>query len=138
MQAFRKHGLDVYFDEDTSETELEGKYAELSKGSNLPILDDVRMDLLESCRDEIRQFVSELSLACNRRIRSVSLLPLHGVRVEIPDIDKAISYVAGYSGLPEGHRLECIEVIVKYSNDSVIQCQFMEKREVIDFLNRIR
>ena len=59
-------------------------------------------------------------------------------RVEIPDIDDAISYVAGYSGLPEGHRLEYIEVTVKYSNDSVIQCQFMEKREVIDFLNRIR
>ena len=138
VQAFRKHGLDVYFDESTSEMELERKYAEVSKESNRPILDDVCADLLKSCRDEIRQFVSELSFACNRRIKSVSLLPLHGTRVEIPDIDDAISYVAGYSGLPEGHRLEYIEVTVKYSNDSVIQCQFMEKREVIDFLNRIR
>ncbi len=138
VAAFKKHGFDIDFDEDTTESEFKKKNAQLKKRANQPLLQNVREELLNSCSNEIKEFICSLESSYNRKIKTISILPLHGKRMEVADISSAISFISGYSALPDDNVLEYIEIIVRYNNESMIQCQFKEKQEVIDFLNRIK
>ena len=90
ISAFKENGLDVDFDEDTSESELKKKYLNVSKASNRKLLVKVREFLLESCKEEIGLFVGEMSRSYFRKIKSISILPLHGEKKEVDDIDMAL------------------------------------------------
>ena len=138
VEAFSTHGLDVYFDEDTSETDLRKKYAAVSKKANMPLLNKVREEILKTCDTEIKQFVKELSDTYKRKIKTICILPLHGKRTEVADVEKAIDFINGYTEIPADQQLEYIEVIVTYNNGTIIQCQFKEKDEAVDFLEKIR
>lgn len=138
MQAFSTHGLDIDFDEDSKETDVKKKYASVSKKANRDLLEKVREEILKTCESEIRQFVSELSASYNRKIKTICILPLHGKCTEVVDIEKAIDFINGYENLPDDHQLEYIQVIVTYNNGTIIQCQFKEKEEAVDFLKRIK
>lgn len=138
VEAFKKYGFDIDFDEDTTESEFKKKNAQLKKRANQPLLQNVREELLNSCSNEIKGFIRSLESSYNRKIKTISILPLHGKRMEVADISSAISFIRGYSALPDNNVLEYIEIIVRYNNESMIQCQFKEKQEVIDFLNRIK
>lgn len=138
VQAFSIHGLDVYFDEESKESDVKKKYAAVVKRSNKLLLEKIREEILQSCEKEINQFVSELSQSYNRKIKTICILPLHGTRTEVIDIEKAIDFINGYENIPEENHLEYIEVIVTYNNGTLIQCQFKEKADAIDFLKKIK
>ena len=138
VEAFRTHGLDIDLDEDSKEVDVKKKYSTVSKKSNQPLLEKVRNEILKTCEAEIRQFVSELSASYNRKISTICILPLHGSRKEVADIDQAIDFINDYSEIPENHQLERIELIVTFNNGTIIQCHFKEKEEVVDFLNKMK
>jgi hypothetical protein len=138
VQAFSVHGLDIDFDEDSKEADLKKKYAAVSKRSNKALLENVRNEILSSCDTEIKQFIDELEASYTRKIKAICILPLHGTRTEVVDVEKAISFINGYINIPVDQKLEYIEVIVTYNNGSFIQCQFKTKTEAVDFLNRIK
>ena len=138
VQAFSIHGLDVYFDEESKEADVKKKHAAVVKRSNKLLLEKIREEILQSCETEIKQFVSELSLSYNRKIKTICILPLHGTRTEVIDVEKAIDFINDYENIPEDSQLEYIEVIVSYNNGTRIQCQFRDKVEAIDFLNKIK
>lgn len=138
VKAFSTHGLDIDFGEDTKETDLRKKYTCVSKKSNKQLLEKVRDEILKTCEKEIDQFVSELSASYNRKIKTICILPLHGKRAEVVDIGKAIDFINGYAEIPNDQSLEYIEVIVTYNNGTIIQCQFKEKNEAVEFLEKIK
>ena len=137
VQAFSIHGLDIDFGEDTKEADLRKKYLSVSKKTNRPRLEKVREEILKSCKPEIEQFVTELSSSFYRKIKTICILPLHGKRKEVGDIEKAIDFINGYSIIPADPQLEYIEVIITYNNGTIIQGQFKEKVEAVDFLSKI-
>ena len=98
----------------------------------------IREEILKTCEPEINQFVSELAASYNRKIKNICILPLHGKRIEVVNVEKAIDFINGYTDLPETYTLEYIEVIVTYNNGTIIQCQFKEKEEAVEFLERIK
>lgn len=138
VQAFSVHGFDIDFDEDSKETELRKKFLAVSKRSNQKSLDNVREEILKTCDKEIKQFVSELEVSYTRKIKKICILPLHGSRVEVGDVEKAISFINGYQCLPDNSKLEYIEVIVTFNTGSIMQCQFKSKSETVDFLNYLK
>lgn len=135
--AFRAHGLDIEYDEHTTEAQLRKKHAAVSKKANRKILDDVRADLLKDCECGINRFLAELKASCDRKIKTICILPLHGRRMEVCDIGEAIELIDGYKHIPAAHKLEYFEVVVKYGNGTIIQGQFKEKDEAIAFLESI-
>ncbi len=138
VQAFSTFGLDIDFDEDSKEADLKKKYAAVSKRSNKPLLEKVRKEILSSCDMEIKQFIDELEASYTRKIKSICILPLHGTRTEVVDVEKGIAFINGYNSIPTDQKLEYIEVIVTYNNGSIIQCQFKTKVEAVNFLNMIK
>ena len=138
VQAFSVYGLDINFDEDSKETDVKKKFAAVSKRSNKALLDKVREEILISNDAEIKQFIAELEASYTRKIKTICILPLHGTRTEVVNVEKAIEFINGYSSFPSNPKLEYIEVFVTYNNGSIIQCQFKEKEEVIGFLNKLK
>lgn len=138
VKSFKSQGLDIDFEEKTPEQELRKKYIAVSQKKNKPLLENVRKDILKTCKTEINQFISELSASYNRKIKTICILPLHGKRIEILSIDKAIDFINGYTGVSDCLPLEYIEVIVTYNNGTFIQGQFKEKEEAVEFLEKIK
>ena len=138
VNAFSTFGLDIDFDEDSKEADLKKKYAAVSKRSNKALLENVREEILSSCDTEIKQFIDELEASYTRKIKSICILPLHGTRTEVVDVEKAIAFINGYTNISVNQKLEYIEVIVTYNNGSIIQCQFRTKAEAVSFLNMIK
>ena len=138
VQAFSAHGLDIDYGEGTSEAEIKKKYLAVSKKANKIILGKVGQEILKTCEPEINQFISELTVFYNRKVKTICVLPLHGKRTEVVDVKEAIDFIINYEILPDDHQLEYIQVIVTYNNGTIIQCQFKEKEEAIDFLERIK
>lgn len=138
VNAFSTFGLDIDFDEDSKEADLKKKYAAVSKRSNKALLENVREEILSSCDTEIKQFIYELEASYTRKIKSICILPLHGTRTEVVDVEKAIAFINGYTNISVNQKLEYIEVIVTYNNGSIIQCQFKTKAEAVSFLNMIK
>lgn len=138
VQAFSAYGLDIDFDEDSKEADVRKKYAAVSKRANRLQLEKVREEILKSCDKEIKKFVAELEASYTRKIKSISILPLHGCRTEVVNVEKAIDFIKDYNDIPVAQKMEYIEIIVTYNIGSIIQCQFKTKSEAIDFLNMIK
>ena len=138
VQAFSAFGFDIDFNEDSKEADLKKKYAAVSKRSNKALLENVRNEILSSCDTEIKQFIDELEASYTRKIKSICILPLHGTRTEVIDVEKAIAFINIYTCIPADQKLKYIEVFVTYNNGSIIECQFKTKAEAVDFLNKIK
>lgn len=138
IQAFSVHGLEIDFDEDSKETDVKKKYAALKRRASKNVLERVREEIIKTCDTEIKQFISELEASYTRKIKNICILPLHGRRMEVCNVDKAISYIENYENLPEDSKIEYIEIIITYNNGSIIQGQFRSKLESVDFLKTIR
>ena len=136
VSSFKANGLDIYFDEDTSEDEL-SKIVDKWKATPENVLAKIRDDLLKRCATKVDAFVKELSASVNRKIQSIYVLPLHGSSVLLPSIDSAIKYINEYEALPQDAELQYIEIIVRFTNGSHINGHFKNKQETVDFLNMI-
>lgn len=138
VRAFKVCGFDIFFDEGTKESDLRKKYVAVSKKTSRQLLESVREEILSSCRTEIDNFIAELSASYRRKVKSVRILPLHGKCTELMDVRQAIEFINEYSTMPIHHELQYIEVFVSYNNGTSIHCQFREKAEAVDFLERLR
>ncbi len=137
VQAFSKYGFDINYDEKTKEEDIEKKIQCVTKSSKKEQMKKVRQEILNTCNKEISQFISELEASYKRKIMNICILPLHGTRTEVDNIETAINYINGYEKLPNDSKLEYIAIIVTYNNGSIIQGQFKSKEEAVDFLNKI-
>lgn len=138
VDAFKAYGLDIDFGEDTKESDLRKKYVAVSQKKSKPLLEKIRNKLLKECEAEIKRFVSELSASYNRKIKNICILPLHGKRTNVISVGKAIAFINGYSSFPSHLPLAYVEVVVTYNNGTIVQGQFKEKEEAIEFLERIQ
>ena len=132
--AFANHGLDVAFDESTSEKNL-CQIVRRWKQTPTPVFEAIRTTMYETCSGEIGAFVSALRKAVDRRLKYIHVMPLHGVGRDVQSISDAIDYIQTLpceSGvaLP----LQYIEIVVGYDNGTRIEGRFASAGEAIDFL----
>lgn len=137
VTAFNKYDFDINFDENTKESAFRLKLQALTKRANIPVLEQVREELLNLCKEDISCFIDELSASYNRKISSICVLPLHGKRIEVFNIQDAIDFINEYKDIPVDNKLEYVEVFITYNNGAVIHCQFPDKAESVAFLNKM-
>ena len=134
--VFAKHGIDIYYDEMSDESEI-SKKIEKWHATPKEVVDKIRRDVPKVCSNEITSFMESLDAAINRQVRSIVVLPLHGDAVELTDTPAAIKFINSYTRPASASILKYIEIIIKYSNSSDINCRFTNKKQAIDFLKRI-
>ena len=73
----------------------------------------------------------------SRKITSIGIMPLYMDRTDESVINNAIMSIGTYMNLPDNLRPEFIEVVVAYSNGSIVRGQFRDKEGAVDFLYSI-
>jgi hypothetical protein len=137
VEVFAKFGIDVRFDESTSDDHLQeqiDRYESLSEQQQKAIGESLQ----DAAKREIQVFIDALSTAVLRRIRSVSVLPLHGSITSITSVEAAIRLLANYEPPTEPGALVRFEVVVHYDNDDRIVADFASAADAIAFLESFR
>ena len=61
---------------------------------------------------------------------------MYGERIAARSVREAIALVTSYDETLGSRRFERYEIAVRFSNDDHIRCEFREKRDVIEFLEK--
>lgn len=137
VSAFGEHGLDIYFDESTSEKRLK-EIVQKWKTTPPSTLDAIRTTLCENCDGQIREFVKELRMSVDRKLDYILVLPLHGKEMECKGISDAIELIQNLSEVSdEKFPLHHLEIIVAYSNGTKIDGRFVSREEAVDFIKSV-
>lgn len=134
--AFAAHGLDIYFDERTSEAKLQAAVRAWKKTSRAT-MEAIRSTLFSMCDGEVAEFVKSLRAAVDRKLKYVFVIPLYGRETELKSIADAIDYI---QSLPDRHEmapLRYVEVVVAYTDGTKIDCQFPDRFGAVAFLQSI-
>jgi hypothetical protein len=133
VEAFRRVGINAYFDESTFDTEFVDKVRDWEA---LPEEQhaQVASALLEINSDEVQQFMSKLSRVILREIEAIRLLPLHGTAFTYSSIEEAIKFIENYDEQDSSKSVVKYEIEVRYNNGDRIRGEFEDKEQAIQFL----
>lgn len=139
--AFKSGGIDIYYDESTPESWFATVVNQLEdfKKSGNGILDKISKKLISDNKNTIDAFLTELSQYFDRKIKSIRILPLHGVERNWPDVGNAISFIEGYPKLNNlAEPLRGFILWVIYNNGDEVKGEFKTKDAAISFLTRLK
>ena len=136
IDFFSCNGLDIDFDEDTSEEEMDKKCTDLERYLKTPgNLDGLNTSFFVAFHKRIMEFTQAMARSVERKIRVISILPLHGECENVADIDEAVCFLQNYNEsryLPID--MQYIEITIKYNNGSQIEGRFRTRYEAMEFL----
>lgn len=137
VDIFKNNGIDIYFDENSTEAEIRKKISAW-KNSTKKIFKQVQSDLLNKFSSEIDTFLNAINASISRKIQYIQIIPLYGKSVQRKNVESAIKFIHDYKpSSTTTMPLHNIEVIVKYTDDTSIECKFKTKKQAIDFLKTI-
>jgi hypothetical protein len=135
VSAFIAHGVDISFDENTSEARIEGIIKLVGDGGD-GLANNVIGDLRSLHRIQFEDFFRKLSDKIVRRLAKVSVVPLYGLSNMFLSVDSAVKYIS--NDIPErvsGCNLSKIEITVLYSNGDEVRVAFASRRDALAFLS---
>lgn len=136
VKAFKTVGIDAYFDEDSTDADVQRKVDAWDKlGSDATKRVGAAMREIEKAA--FAKFVEELEKCLKRSIASVFVLALHGQAQELSNVATAIAFIEGFDEAKAGGKFTRYEVNVRYSNGDEIRGNFESKAEAIRFLKSL-
>ena len=136
MQAFSAQGIDVWFDEDTSEADLQSKvdaFDHLGFAQREEIAGAIR----ELHAAEFATFFDALRSSLHRRVTQVLVLTLSGVSHSFDRVADAVRFVSEHDQAASVSAFVRYELNVRYSNGDEVRGQFQEKETAIGFLRSL-
>ena len=137
VESFACAGVDISFDEVSSNVELQRKvdaFERLSYDQRQLIANEIR----KLNEDQFTPFIKALRRCISRRVQIIYVLTLSGTNHEFVDITDAVHFVSGHD-----HRVDVAgefvryELNVRYSNGDEIKGCFQTKNGAIDFLENL-
>lgn len=136
IAAFAKCGVDLAYEEATSDTDMQAKL-DAFKGLSVRKRKALPVELRKIGAASIEAFVVELRTALTRTIQTIRILPLYsGEAIDVSSIDAAVKAIDNIDETHGGGQFARYEVDVRYSNGSEIRGTFKSKSEAKDFLIR--
>jgi hypothetical protein len=137
IEVFAKVNIDVDSDESTSDRHVQ-EQIDLYTGLSEAQRNVLGRALRTVARQEIKNFINDLEIAILRRIRNVSILPLHGTTNSIKSVEAATELLVDYRPPTKPGALVRFEVVVHYDNDDRIVADFASAADAIAFLESFR
>lgn len=133
VASFKKYGIDIYYDEKTSEDDLDKI---ITAWEHSDKIGNIKQDFINENQKEIDKFLNALELSIKRQIKYIFVLPLHGKEVRFQEINKAIEFLSIYNSLPKNAKIDRYVVGIAFNDGSKIDCMFKDKQMAVDFLRR--
>lgn len=133
MEAFQSVEMDVTFDEDTSEEELDSK---VRAWESLPDTQRKRVAraLVQIDSKEVQQFMRGLEAVIIRQVEFVRVIPLHGSEAKWYSVEEAINFIETYDENADPKPFVKYEVEVRYKNGDRIEGLLTNKESAVRFL----
>ncbi|WP_085337480.1 hypothetical protein [Serratia marcescens] len=138
VAAFSRAGIDMSFDESTSEKILSEKVNLIEKLDQTQ-LKKVQNSIFESNQEEINEFIKALELKVQKVLKYIMISPLYGHDFKFETIDEAKEFITTYNGnkVPENLRFNTFIVHVKYVNGDTINAELSSTNAALRFLTSI-
>lgn len=137
VSSFASIGIDVNFDEDTSDSVFQ-KTINSAKAISPDIRAQLKKHLIAANQVIINKFFAELQATLDRQIEQIILIPLHGQQSEFGSVVDAVTFVRNYQeGALHDASFRKYEVIVRYTNGDKIDASFRDKEKAVVFLHYI-
>ena len=133
VAAFKDHGIDASFDEDTPDADFKKK---VDAYDAMPAVKRVALAqaLLRKQKGDVEQFVEALEKVVSRQIDRITVMPLHGTEKELQTVADAIKYIEGYEEKAGQHPIQRYEIRIRYNNGDSIEATFRDKADAVTFL----
>ncbi len=135
--AFAVAGIDASFDEDTPDAVVLRKVKEFDKLGQVK-RERIAASLRQRHKTDLDAFVSTLRVTLTRKIESVYVLPLHGLRRMLATVTDAIAFIESFDESKPDGPFARYEVGVRYSNGDEVRGQFKDKAAAIAFLRGVK
>ena len=138
VKAFSTVGVDIQYDEQTTDESAEQKVLALKALSNSQY-QNVFNKIAQLSHAEIDAFKNKLRNALDRQITQVVIAPLYGSNLTFRTIDAAVNYLKGhdFQNPPQNAGLMKIFVQVRHSNGDHVSGDFANNITATDFLTNI-
>jgi hypothetical protein len=134
VQAFALSGINVAFDEGTSERILAKKVAMCAKLSKRQ-RQTIANAMLRPCTEEVTAFLDGLTASVVRKVTRVTILPLFGSATHVSSIAEALAVVSGSSEETPSAVFNRYEIRIEFSNGDYVEGNFQSKSDAAAFLN---
>ncbi len=134
VKAFKKIGIDAYFNEQTDESHFEEQVKKwensTSTQKNIVYKEITDLNLME-----INTFITSLKLKVDRTIKSIRLCSMYGSIFTFNDIDSAKIFVTNFEPNNKDAKFMKFEAEIEYSNTDVIKVSYRNKNDLLLFLS---
>lgn len=131
IKAFNKFGINLEFNEGTSEKEFKKK---IESWINLSNKEDVAKELLKLNKKNVAVFFDFLTESVSRFIDQVLILPLHGRESILQSVNDAINFFNNYSEDKNELPFNKYEISIRYNTGDKIEASFKNKKDALKFL----
>lgn len=134
IEAFDVVGIDITWEEDTPDDELEARVREC-EALSADELKLVKHKLFELGAEDFGIFVSSLAAALDRRIIEVDVMAQYCLARAFPTVKDACEYVSNTSEVSQKDiPLQGFSIVVRFSDGDSIEAKFNEKNRAINHL----
>ncbi|AYC18446.1 hypothetical protein DZA65_01553 [Dickeya dianthicola] len=138
VTAFSDAGIDMSFDESTSEKILSEKVMLIEQLEKTQ-LEQVKESILKSNQSEIKEFITALEWKVQKILKHIVISPLYGHNFTFETIDEAKNFITNYNSnvVPDNLHFNTFIIHVKYMNGDTINAELSSTNAAIEFLTKI-
>jgi hypothetical protein len=136
INAFDNIGIDVRFDESTSDkifARVIAKIEKLKKNER----EQLKSLLVSSNSNLLNCFFSQLEITLDRQIDELILIPLYGNSYSFSAINELKNFIDNYIFTNKNLEFNSYKIIVSYSNSDKIEANFHNKESLLKFIDYI-
>ncbi|WP_214212973.1 hypothetical protein [Rosenbergiella australiborealis] len=139
VSAFSQSGIDMSFDESTSEVLLSQKVSAIENISQEQLL-TIKRIIIDSNRDSISTFINVLEGKISKSLKKLIITPLYGNNYEFNSLNDAKDFITSYNTQNSATGYLAFNnflIYVVYMNDDHIKAEFSSSIAAINFLNAV-
>ena len=134
--AFASRGMNVAFNESTSDSEFQKCIRQIDKTS-AKTMQKVRDHLIAANRAAIERFLASLKERLERMIEKIVVIPLYGRSNEFATVGEALAFLDRHFVHEGAGDFRKYEIFVSFTNGDKVEASFKEKTKVRQFLQFI-
>ena len=134
VNAFSAVGIDVYFEEKTTE-EVFAKQIALWEKLNNNQKEEVYKKITEQNLSEIDKFMYSLQLKLDRKITRICIWMMYGKQFSFDTIEKAKEFIVNIDINDVSPEFNRYEAEIQYSNGDIIKVEYHNQNDLLRFLS---
>jgi len=136
VESFKAIQIDVKFDEKTPDSKFNTAVKKISK-LRARDWEEVKKQLIDTNEVALKNFLNNLKATLGREIQKIILIPLFGEEKAFNKMEQAVDFINKFDPKKGNGEFRKYEAIVKYTNGDEIQGSFINKGDLINFLQYV-